>query len=322
MFDHFVVSVLVAPLLTLIGTWWLADRIRPDLAARVIAWSSVVVATASFVNLLAFAFKALAETRQVASIGNWSSAIVRADTEHVAWVSAVALAWASLATLAAADGYRRYRRALSTAWSTVDGLTVDEPTLDGLAGDGEVVVVPDERVDAFALPGRRGQNGRVVVTSGMRAAVDSHLYGAIVAHEHAHLAGRHHQLVWLARLAGLLQPILWPVIKKVEYLVERAADEAAARSVGDRDDMARAIAHAALAALGTDGTSRRRVGPLAMSSQPSVVPRRMAAMTSPAKARGWLLALPLLLAAFTVAWTGECAYDLHELLALAGSGGA
>ena len=55
----------------------------------------------------------------------------------------------------------------------------------------------------------------------MRAAVDDQLFEAVVAHERAHLAGGHHRLVWLARLArlvwlarlaGLLQPLLWPVI--------------------------------------------------------------------------------------------------------------
>ncbi|MBL7498026.1 M48 family metalloprotease [Frankia sp. CNm7] len=330
MLDHFVVSVVVAPLLVLIGTSLLADRVRPEVAAPVIAWSALVVASASFVNLVLFGLQAVAEFPRVAALGGWSSEMVRAGTEPVAWVPEAALAWVVAATLAVAYGCRRHRRALGAAWSTVDGLGLGG--LGGGGGDGgdgrdggrdsDVVVVDDERVEAFALPGRPGAAGRVVITSGLRETVDSRLYEAVVAHERAHLARRHHRLVWRVRLAGLLQPILWPVISRVDYLVERAADEAAARSVGDRDDVARALAHTALASLGPGRASGRRMGPLAMNSSPGVVPRRIAAIMSPAQTRRWLLAVPLLLAAGTVVWTFECAYDLHELVALArGAGG-
>jgi len=43
-------------------------------------------------------------------------------------------------------------------------------------------------------------------------------------------------------------------------------------------------------------------------------------MVRPPKAGRWLLTLPVLLAACTVGWTFECAKDLQELLALAGTG--
>lgn len=368
MFDHFVLSVLGVPLLTLLGTWLLAERIRPDLAAPVITWSAVVVAVSSFVNIIAFSLKAAAETSPVANLGDWSDQVVRADTRHVAWVSAVAVVWTAAATAFVVHGYLRYRRALRTAWSTVDGLSSavfvvtddtddTEPTSGAGAAAGagagrigagrigagsdlgaasgsdlgvEVVLVADPRVEAFALPGRPGRHGRpgrVVVTTGLRSAVDADMLEAIIAHERAHLTSHHHRLVWLARFAGLLQPILWPMTRKVEYLIERAADEAAAQVVGDRADVARAIAHAALAAV-DPRTSSSHDGPdaqaptargvyLAISSPPQVVPRRMAAMTRPPRSRRWLLATPLLLAAGTVVWTGECVYDLNELLTTA-----
>ncbi|MCK9923696.1 M56 family metallopeptidase [Frankia sp. AgPm24] len=363
MFDHFVLSVLGVPLLTLLGTWLLAERIRPDLAAPVITWSAVVVAVSSFVNIIAFSLKAAAETSTVADLGDWSDQVVRADTRHVAWVSAVAVVWTAVATAFVVHGYLRYRRALRTAWSTVDGLSSagvvaddTEPTSGAGAGAGagagriragrdlgaasgsdlgvEVVLVADPRVEAFALPGRPGRHGRpgrVVVTTGLRSAVDADMLEAIIAHERAHLTSHHHRLVWLARFAGLLQPILWPMTRKVEYLIERAADEAAAQVVGDRADVARAIAHAALAAV-DPLTSSSHDGPdaqaptargvyLAISSPPQVVPRRMAAMTRPPRSRRWLLATPLLLAAGTVVWTGECVYDLNELLITASRDG-
>ncbi|MCK9900951.1 hypothetical protein MXD63_12775 [Frankia sp. Cpl3] len=143
----------------------------------------------------------------------------------------------------------------------------------------------------------------------------------MIAHEQAHLTGGHHRLIWMVRVAALAQPLLWPMIVRVEYLVERAADEVAAREVGDRDDVARALGRAALAVLDSErdhaGQRRHRVM-LSVGYPPNVVPRRIAALGAPAACHRWLLALPVALAVGTAVWTFECVYDLHELLVHAG----
>ena len=108
-------------------------------------------------------------------------------------------------------------------------------------GPGRRGAEPD--VDAFALPGRPG---RIVVTTGMRDALDPDLYAAMIAHERCHLDERHHHLVWLARLGAAIHPVLTPMVRHVEYLVERAADEAAADALGNRPQVASAIGTAAL----------------------------------------------------------------------------
>ncbi|KPM53984.1 hypothetical protein CcI49_03845 [Frankia sp. CcI49] len=312
MFDHFAFSVVIAPLLVLAGTWVIAERMRPEPAARVFAWSALVVSVASAVNLVAFTLKALAELHWVAGIGSWSAAIVRADTAHVPWVTGLATVWTAVGLAAVVVGRSRYQSSLRAAWAAVDGLP----------GEAEITIIADDRVEAFAVPARSGRTGRVVVTSGMRRAVDDRQLSAVVAHERAHLAGGHHRLTWMVRLAALGQPLLWPMVAKVEYLVERAADEAAAHEVGDRDDVARALGRAAVAVLDAEedraGQRRRHQGLLAMGYPPSMVPRRMAALAAPAARRRWLLALPLGIATGTVVWTFECAYDLHELLVHAG----
>ncbi|MPZ79744.1 MAG: M48 family metalloprotease [Actinophytocola sp.] len=97
----------------------------------------------------------------------------------------------------------------------------------------QVVLVPTEGVDAFAAG-----PARIVVTTGMRVALDAGRYAATIAHERCHLEGRHHDLVGLARRASAIHPLLAPMVRHVESLVERAADEAAADALSDRRQVA------------------------------------------------------------------------------------
>ncbi|RLK53916.1 M56 family metallopeptidase [Actinokineospora cianjurensis] len=299
-FDHFAWSVVATPLLVLVVSWLLVDRLRPDLAARVFAASAIAAAAASVVNLTAFALKALAELPVVADWGGWSYQRVVDDTAHVPWVSWLSLGWLVVVVVLAARLWMRRRhemRAVSGDWT-----------------DGDVVVIEDPRVDAFAVPGRPG---RIVITTGLSELLDDRQFRAVVAHERAHLDGGHHRLVWWARLAAVAHPLLRPVAKQVEYLVERAADEAAATAIGDREQVGRAIGHAALAAAGS--RAERPAGSLmALGAAPGIVPRRVAALFAPGRGGRWSGVLLPLLAIGTVVWTGECVYDLFELLSLAG----
>ncbi|MEU5692035.1 M48 family metalloprotease [Actinosynnema sp. NPDC020468] len=307
MFDHFAWSVVATPLLVLLGTWLSADRLRPDLAPRVFAWSAVVAALASTVNLVVFGLKALAQIPAVAAVGDWSADVVVADTAHVPWVPGLSLVWACAVAIAVGAQWWRRRRVLRAARAEVEWL---EPR-------GDVVTVADERVEAFALPGTRGRPGRIVLTTGILDILDERQRVAVIAHERAHLAGDHHTLVWLTRVAATAHPVLWPVARKVAYLVERAADEAAAVELGDRRHVARAIGFAALAAARSGGVARSHGLPAALGAAPGVVPRRVSALMVPRERRRWTAVLPVLLAIGTVVWTFECVYDLHELLALA-----
>jgi Zn-dependent protease with chaperone function len=308
MFDHFAWSVLVTPVLVLLGAWLLADRLRPDLSLRVFSGAAVVAAGASAVNLIVFAIKALAELPVVAQLGGWSPEVMIADTTHVPWVSWFSLVWSIGIVVAVPAAWLRRRRALRAVRSEVDWL---EP-------DGDVVTLKDERVDAFALPGAPGRSGRIVVTTGILDVLDGRQSSAVIAHERAHLEGDHHRLLWWTRLAAIAHPALWPVARKMAYVVERAADEAAAAELGgDRRDVARAIAVAALAASRLGGQRRPRHTLAALGAAPGVVPRRVSALMAPGPGRRWLALIPVVLAAGTVFWTSECVYDLGELLALA-----
>ncbi|MGW4161359.1 M48 family metalloprotease [Streptomyces sp. NPDC004788] len=125
----------------------------------------------------------------------------------------------------------------------------------GLPHAGGLCVVDDPRADAYALPGTRRRPDRIVVTSGMLRALSAPEREALLAHERAHLAGRHHLFLAAARFAGWCHPALGGALPQVSYAAERAADEAAARRSGDRGLTARAVGRAALAA--TPGRSDR-----------------------------------------------------------------
>ncbi|MFE2177043.1 M48 family metalloprotease, partial [Kitasatospora sp. NPDC059462] len=118
----------------------------------------------------------------------------------------------------------------------------------------ELTVLPDERADAFALPGRPrrpgrpAEPGRIVVTTGMLRALDARERAALLAHERTHLTARHHLFLALAAHAATAHPALRALRAPLGYHLERWADEAAAARVGDRAVTARAVGRAALAA--------------------------------------------------------------------------
>jgi hypothetical protein len=155
------------------------------------------------------------------------------------------------------------------------------------AGPGTFTLVDDHAVYAVATPGRRRTRGRVIASSGLWAALAPEERAVVLAHEHAHLDGRHQLHLALAHLAVALNPLLAPVRGALAYALERCADEAAVRRVGDRGLVARAVGHAALAAHRRPpavGTVDRVVGldpahALGVATGP--VPRRVAALLSP-----------------------------------------
>lgn len=114
-------------------------------------------------------------------------------------------------------------------------------------GDGAdgLVVIDDERADAFALSGLRA--GRIVVSRSMLRALASDERRVLLSHEAAHLHRRHHLFVQLSELAAAANPLLRPVVREVRVGVERWADEVAAAEAGDRQLVARSLARAGLA---------------------------------------------------------------------------
>ncbi|NUP46398.1 MAG: M48 family metalloprotease [Catenulispora sp.] len=90
-----------------------------------------------------------------------------------------------------------------------------------------VSVVPDDRPAAYCLPGR---GHRIVLTSAALAALGPAELAAVIAHERAHVRGRHHlALAFTAALAAAFPRIglFSMAASQTARLVELAADDAA-----------------------------------------------------------------------------------------------
>ncbi|MFJ8133298.1 M56 family metallopeptidase [Streptomyces hydrogenans] len=198
----------------------------------------------------------------------------------------------------------RHRSLLKRAWSATEGST----------GEGDLLVVPGREVDAFALPAYRGRPGRVVVTSGMMRTLKPAEREVLLAHERAHLAGRHHLLSAVVDLAAMVHPAIGRLRGALGFHLERWADEDAAAIVGNRKTAAAAIARAAL----TGSSGSRADGYPLLSATSGPVPQRVRALLlpEPVAPQGGMrqagaLAMGVLVLAVAIG-SLTLAYGLHE----------
>lgn len=134
------------------------------------------------------------------------------------------------------------------------------------------VVLDHDTPTAYCLPHGRQ---RIVVSAGALAALGTEQMQAVLAHERAHLRGRHHLM--LATGAALARafpcvPLLTQARPQLAVLAEMAADDAAARS-HDRGDLAEALI--ILARAGVRSTALAAGGP-------AVIARVQRLLTPPA----------------------------------------
>jgi len=240
----------------------LARRLPPAAATRVVVPASLVVAATGVWVLGAVAFTWVAQLGPVSRYGQWSAEQLRDDSPipRVIAIGATVLAVLSVGR-AAACGTRRLRLLLAVRQSC-----------RGVGAPGSLVVLDDDRPDAFATPGARG---RIVVTRGLLRALNADERRALLAHETAHLAHRHACWLLVAELAAAANPMLTPTARAVRHAVERWADEDAARAVADRRLVARTLARTALLI---------RAAPVAGVPLPAVggdVPGRVRALLEP-----------------------------------------
>ncbi|SEE30299.1 M56 family metallopeptidase [Streptomyces sp. Ag109_O5-10] len=255
-----------------------AHRLPPRPAALGLACAALVTAAGWAGSLALLAFTGVAQIPQIAEEGRWSVSALRSQDPVYAVVAAVstlvlAVCVVSLGVAAVRQGRHLLRARRECA---------------ALPGHTELAVVDDDAPLAFALP---GSPGRIVVSRGMLRRLGDAEREALLAHERAHLRGRHHvfQSVW--RLTAALNPLLRPVAVAGDFVLERWADEEAAERVGDRTVVAHAVGRAALASA---GASR----PAALAATGGVVPQRVRALLAPPPARR---RLPLLAGALLLA---------------------
>jgi len=93
----------------------------------------------------------------------------------------------------------------------------------------DALVVDCDQAAAYCMPGRHGQ---IVLTTAALAALDGSELAAVLAHERAHLRGRHHLIVGAAQGLASAFPgvsLFQTTRHEVATLVEMLADDAAAR---------------------------------------------------------------------------------------------
>ena len=96
---------------------------------------------------------------------------------------------------------------------------------------------------AVTLPGRAGQ---IVISTAMVDLLDDDEQRIVVAHERAHARYRHDRYLLTAELAAAALPPLRALARRVNYSIERWADEAAAAVCGDRELVAVTLGKVAL----------------------------------------------------------------------------
>jgi hypothetical protein len=259
------------PLVLPLSAWPIARLAEQHLHPRAATWLlSGVAGVLAVCSTLCLALLVVVGTAQLP--GNplpdgWSDPEVREAVpyDEVAGKAAIpALLVVLVSCCRAAWRHHRVRRRAAQALSTLPPRSV--------------AVLPDRTPYAYALPGRRRDRGRVVVTTGMLAGLSAPERRALFAHERAHLVSRHDRFLLTVQLAARANPFLRPLRTAVTYTAERWADEEAAATVGSRRVAARAIGKAGLITRGAP------IATLAGLAAAGPVPRRVAALLEPAPA--------------------------------------
>jgi len=105
-----------------------------------------------------------------------------------------------------------------------------------------VEILPSSAVFAYTLP---GSAGNIVLSEGLVSLLKQDECRAVIAHERAHAQHRHDRYLLLGRVATALLPFVKPLGDRLEFSLERWADDEAAVHVDDRRLVAMAIARVA-----------------------------------------------------------------------------
>ena len=303
---------LVIPALAGVAARPLAALLEPRQATWLLTIAAVALAACSTIALALLTAFAAARAPFLAALGDYSQHIIQRGDPIPSLAGAVAGLALVAAAVAVAVLFRNRARALAESYRRAAQLH----------GINRVVVVPGPAIEAYALPGRPG---RIVVSDLLFDHLGADSRTALIAHEQAHLSGRHYLFAAAARLAAAANPMLLPVARSVEYTLERWADEHAAAVTGDRGLVAETIGQVALLAsdrparlptmsLGIVGSRARRVS----VAWAGPVPRRVAALlTAPPRRHIVLLAACAVIVLLTGLAAMETAGDLHALLEVA-----
>ncbi|MBE2998047.1 M56 family metallopeptidase [Nocardiopsis sp. HNM0947] len=191
------------------------------LLAWAVSWATLVFTVVAEVmgpGLKGFVTACITLFQAVSSSGAGTVVAVLAP---VAALAAGRLCWVLARRYAGSVRWRREHHRELTAGAR-------QRCLDG----HDVWLLQARRPHAYCVPGRRSG---VVLTQGALDVLSPKELRAVLAHEDAHLRGHHHVLVAASRLLDTAfpgVPLLRAAVTEVPVLVEWAADDHAARTVG------------------------------------------------------------------------------------------
>jgi Zn-dependent protease with chaperone function len=275
----------------------LARRLPPVAGTWLLSTGGLLAAAGSAAALALLGFTLVGQTPLLAARGHWSDQTLRHHDPIPAPVAATALA--VLVVLAVRFSLAGARRV--TALREAHRLAAALP-----APAGDLAVLDDPDPQAYAVP---GHPGRIVVSTGLLRRLDATQRRALLAHERAHLAGRHHLHHTAAHLAAA-NPLLHRLPAAVTLSCERWADETAAATCR-RDTVADALTRAA--------TSRPMpASAVVLAAAVTDLADRIGALRTPAvRLTWWRIALLIGLLAATAATLAEAMHDTERLFELA-----
>lgn len=187
-------------------------RLPPRLAARFVTIALVIVVVAALPTALLVAAAFVAHAPFTGLGFDWCAQAIGFHQAVPAWLGIPVVALLAIGAGRSVRLMRDHRR-----------LRLDEALPTQIARS--------HKPYAVTLPGRAGQ---IVISTALVDLLDDDERRIVLAHEQAHARHRHDRYLLVAELAAAALPPLRGLARRVNYSIERWADEAAAAVCGDR----------------------------------------------------------------------------------------
>jgi Zn-dependent protease with chaperone function len=202
------------------------DRLRPATAARCSVVLLAAVAVATVPTLWLIGLSGLAHMGFHNPVIDWSHHLLPDYRPFGAIIGVASLIAALAGTIRAGRVLAHHHRLRCTDTYPVEFIDTAE-------------------VYAYTLP---GPARTIAISEGLRNALDDNEFDVVLAHEQAHARHRHDRFKLLALVTTAFIPPIAPVMARLDFYLERWADEEALDHTGaDRRLAARTIAKVALA---------------------------------------------------------------------------
>lgn len=187
-------------------------RLPPRLAARFVTIALVLVVVAALPTAVMVAVAFLAHVPVIGIGFQWCAQAVGLHGSVPAWLGAPVLVLLVVGVARTARLVRQHR-ALRMHYAR------------------PIHIAQSHKPYAVTLPGRAGQ---IIISTAMVDMLDDDERRIVVAHEEAHARYRHDRYLLTAELAAAALPPLRALARRVNFSIERWADESAVAVCGDR----------------------------------------------------------------------------------------